>query len=71
MICTKPFIKEMDDWGRSSKIRDGRGRGNLTTHGIGTVATTMNEVLLLLHVWGEGKADWMASMKRCIIMVLP
>jgi len=29
MICTKPVIKEMDERGRCSKIRDGRGRGDL------------------------------------------
>jgi hypothetical protein len=39
MICTKPGIKEMDERVMGSKIRDGRGRGDLTAHCTETAVT--------------------------------
>jgi hypothetical protein len=41
-----------------SKIREGKTRNKLTTRCTGTVAMTMNKVLLLLWVRGDSKALW-------------
>ena len=54
MIYTTREIKEMDEMCKSSKIREGIGRGDLTMCCIETAATAISEVLL--QVWRGGKA---------------
>ena len=54
MIYTTREIKEMDEMCKSSKIREGIGRGDLTMCYIETAATTISEVLLWVR--GDGKA---------------